>query len=955
MEDGDDNAQRNAVDCRRDVLSPAPIEPCGAACAGRGGSAMTAARSLSRSEPFAEETSGFGYFASATHYALIAARIVEQWTAHRGFVLVTSESGVDANHLVPRLQDDVTQFRVSLVRCRPGMEFDELIRAFGRVLGITLGSESSGRLWPIVSHLMLEARGGVHHVLALDAPDQLSADVFSELHRLAKIDDPPLLPVVLLTKSSFVARLEEPELSFLKAAITARLRLEWLEPNETELFIGYQANQTGEMAFFSPETIEAIAKSSNGDPTLVNRFASRTLEFLRRSEAEFAAAQSASEAVREIPAEPTPAALAPPEETLLDDGPLLNTENLDEVSETPPLPHSAPVIQLDLPAREWKAEREPSTALSVQPAEPVVPGEPAKPETARSPSDTADDKLAIEGEIVRPRRGWSMQGAIIAYFIAVIVSGGVIFYLLAPTSTQPGKQEPGKQEIATTGAAPPSVSPEQPSPVMTPPAGSVATAPSARAVPADAAADAPPLVAIAPAAGLSAPPAPQPQVATTAFPATQQEAAAATAPTVVPPAPDLTVIAAVKEPPPAPVAPEPATTATIVEPDRATPPSAAQASDGAPAAANPPKAPKIEEPAASETAVPAVAAPLSVQEPAKLVTIEEPAPAMAAAPALETPLPAAETTPPAPIEEAARSTSAVPVNETPRMPEPTKLATLEAPPPSTAAAPVAQTPPAEPTKPATIEEPALAITAPPVAPTQPIEPPEKKAVAIPAPTTKPAKPATIEEPAPATTAPPVAPTQPIEPPEKKAVAIPAPTTKKQAVAAPSAAAPAPPAVATIKEPDASATAPIARTPPTAPPPKEASAAAASTPKTPAVTPPIIVAPAPPPSAARSANSAAPSAETNLFIRRGTELLVEGDIISARLFFERAAGSGDARAATGLGKSYDPLFLKEAGVRGISGDPAKAATWYRTAIRSGDAGAEARLKKLIAAYPSAAKE
>lgn len=781
---------------------------------------MTAARSLSRSEPFAEETSGFGYFASATHYALIAARIVEQWTAHRGFVLVTSELGVDADHLERRLQDDVTKFHVSLVRCRPGMEFDDLTKAFGRVLGITLGSESSGRLWPIVSHLMLEARGGVHHVLALDAPDQLGADAFSELLRLAKIDDPPLLPVVLLTKPSFVARLEEPELGFLKAAITAHLRLEWLEPNETELFIGYQANQTGEMAFFSPETIDAIAKSSNGDPALVNRFAARTLDFLRRSEAELAATQSASEEAQEIPAEEMPAALAPPEETLLDDEQLLNTENLDAVKETPSVPYSAPVVQLDLPAREWNTEREPSTALSIQSAEPEEPGEPAKPEAASSAPDAADDKLAIEGEIVRPRRGWSMQGAIIAYFIAVIVSGGVIFYLLAPTSTQPGKQEPAKQEIATTGAAPPSASPEQPSPVMTPPSESVTAAPSVRAVPADAAADTPPLVAIAPAAGLSTPAAPQPEVAATAPPTTQQEAAATPAPSVVPPAPDPTVIAAVKQSPPAPAA---------------------------------------------------------APEPPKLVTIEEPAPAMAAAPAEETPLPVPETTTLAPIEEPARSTPAVPADETPRAPEPPKLATRETPPPSTAAALVAETPPAEPTRLATIEEPALAKTAPLVARTAPIEPPEKKAVAIPA-----------------------------------------PTTETQMVAAPSAAAPAPPAVATIKEPAPSATAPL-------------------------------------PSAARPANSAAPSPETNLFVQRGNELLVAGDIISARLFFERAAISGDARAATGLGKSYDPLFLKEAGTRGISGDPAKAATWYRTAMRSGGADAEARLKKLIAAYPSAAKE
>src|SRR5260221_3954788 len=86
------------------------------------------------------------------------------------------------------------------------------------------------------------------------------------------------------------------------------------------------------------------------------------------------------------------------------------------------------------------------------------------------------------------------------------------------------------------------------------------------------------------------------------------------------------------------------------------------------------------------------------------------------------------------------------------------------------------------------------------------------------------------------------------------------------------------------------------------------------------------------------------------VRRGEELLTSGDIVSARHFFERAAEAGDAAAACGLGKSYDPLFLQRVGTRGVIGDPAKAAHWYRRPARAGSNEAAARLARLLVEFP-----
>jgi hypothetical protein len=81
------------------------------------------------------------------------------------------------------------------------------------------------------------------------------------------------------------------------------------------------------------------------------------------------------------------------------------------------------------------------------------------------------------------------------------------------------------------------------------------------------------------------------------------------------------------------------------------------------------------------------------------------------------------------------------------------------------------------------------------------------------------------------------------------------------------------------------------------------------------------------------------------VTRGDAFLSAGDIASARLFYERAADSGDSAAALRLGATFDPNFLGRAGVRGNRGDPAQAASWYRRARDLGDAAAAERLKDL----------
>jgi TPR repeat protein len=86
----------------------------------------------------------------------------------------------------------------------------------------------------------------------------------------------------------------------------------------------------------------------------------------------------------------------------------------------------------------------------------------------------------------------------------------------------------------------------------------------------------------------------------------------------------------------------------------------------------------------------------------------------------------------------------------------------------------------------------------------------------------------------------------------------------------------------------------------------------------------------------------PSADTSMLLARGDSLLGMGDIASARLFYERAADTGDGQAALRLGETYDPAFLERARLR-VQGDRARAVLWYQRARELGASEAEILLK------------
>lgn len=106
-----------------------------------------------------------------------------------------------------------------------------------------------------------------------------------------------------------------------------------------------------------------------------------------------------------------------------------------------------------------------------------------------------------------------------------------------------------------------------------------------------------------------------------------------------------------------------------------------------------------------------------------------------------------------------------------------------------------------------------------------------------------------------------------------------------------------------------------------------------------------VPPAAPMSTDKSSASHIDNAEVAAMIKRGKDMLMSGDIISARLLLRRAADAGSAEAALALGATFDPVVIRRLGVVGMTSDVAQARQWYQRAADLGSASATAQLAKL----------
>lgn len=86
-------------------------------------------------------------------------------------------------------------------------------------------------------------------------------------------------------------------------------------------------------------------------------------------------------------------------------------------------------------------------------------------------------------------------------------------------------------------------------------------------------------------------------------------------------------------------------------------------------------------------------------------------------------------------------------------------------------------------------------------------------------------------------------------------------------------------------------------------------------------------------------------EVATLMKRGRNLLAEGDIASARLILERLANHGEAEASLLLAGTFDPTELARLHVIGATSDSAQARAWYAKAAEQGSSEGSRRLQQM----------
>jgi type II secretory pathway predicted ATPase ExeA len=633
---------------------------------------VAAAVAATSPRPFAGDFAGSGYFESDHHHRYIATAIFRELAKGHGLVLLCGEHTADVD-LVERFlnEEGRDRYRASLVRCRPEMDFGALVRSYNRRLGLRQEAGSDG-IWALLSHLMAEVRKGVRRLLVLENAESLDLTCFDELLRFMRLDEPHVMPVVLLGSADFAERLATPAFGFLNSAITGRVPFDRLEQEEVGAFLHYQLNVLpgDERALFPPEVVNLIAVRAGGSAAVVNRLALDVLEQGRRDAVREAALVAPPEHAPAIAVVP-PAAEAVPE-------PAEEREPSEGFEQAEPAkaqaPAAAPSEEETLEAEATEADAAEADTVEAAPAE-------AEPLTAAEPPSrlVAGGRPAISvmsGTNEKRRARLSVRSALALYVVAAVLAGLGLLYFLAPQG-----HEPSVRMASNAGSAE--------TPIVAAPEKSLAAVPTAKAAPSDAAAAQ--AAAVEPAAGPSATaPSSAPEAAS------DQNGPVVIGAKIVPfaaPAPSTSDAAASA----APATPEPAASASAE-------PSPSSSSEPGASTSSEPGASASSEPPAPPPAPAAAAAP-------------QPAPTPPAAPA---PSRAADATPAPPVPAPASGAS-----DQPAAPAPSETAVASSEPQSPAAPKAGTSTASQPAAPAPAAEaagPTATVATPAIAPLAALEP-----------------------------------------------------------------------------------------------------------------------------------------------------------------------------------------------------------------------------------------
>jgi hypothetical protein len=219
-----------------------------------------------------ETAAGSEYFTTVAHYQSVASRILAVLAGGGRFVLLTGSPPANGRLLSNALSKAAAgMYTVIGVPCGHNLNREDWRR-------LVRGPSGDVEIQEFSAAALLVTLGSPLPLYVLEDADQLSDEQLQEFFATWLFGEPTIGTAVLAVSPAFLARLERPALSFLIEGLAARMLFQHLGPDEIGTFLRQQLHGDDAENAFAPDTIAAIAAASGGDPALVNRLASRTLD-----------------------------------------------------------------------------------------------------------------------------------------------------------------------------------------------------------------------------------------------------------------------------------------------------------------------------------------------------------------------------------------------------------------------------------------------------------------------------------------------------------------------------------------------------------------------------------------------------------------------------------------------------------------------------------------------------
>ena len=196
--------------------------------------------------------------------------------SRKGFILLTGEVGTGKTTLINKLLEllRVQQVATAFI-FNSRLDVPQFLNYMMSDFGIPCDSKSKSQVLILFYNWLLDRyRAGETAVLIVDEAQNLSEELLEEIRMMTNVESltEKLLQIVLVGQPELEQIIKQPQLRQLRQRITLRARTYPLSLGETKLYVNQRlriAGSNGEQ-IFSPESLAAIYRYSNGIPRVVN-------------------------------------------------------------------------------------------------------------------------------------------------------------------------------------------------------------------------------------------------------------------------------------------------------------------------------------------------------------------------------------------------------------------------------------------------------------------------------------------------------------------------------------------------------------------------------------------------------------------------------------------------------------------------------------------------------------